>query len=198
MRPAVPIMPLLIDGYNFLHALGWIDASQGPKALQRGRASLVRWLVASLPSGELAQTTVVFDAADAPRGLPTESRSRGLTVRFAAGHATADDLIEELIRAEPSPRKLVVVSGDHRIQRAARRRKAEAVDCETWHERVLARAASRDRGPTPPPAPERPDAELTEEEVERWMREFGEDLSPEEEDAVDNIFPPGYGEDEVE
>ena len=32
--------------------------------------------------------------------------------------------IEELIRKESAPRRLTVVSSDHRVQRAARRRKA--------------------------------------------------------------------------
>ncbi len=75
----------------------------------------------------------MFDAADAPPGLPRTLEHRGLTVRFAAKSGSADELIEELIRADSAPRRLMVVSSDHRLQRAARRRKATAIDSDVWY-----------------------------------------------------------------
>ena len=86
----------------------------------------------------LATATVVFDARQAPPGLPRELSHRGITVRFAAGYESADELIEQLIQRDSAPRRLVVVSSDHRLHRAARRRKAQAIDSDQWYEQTIA------------------------------------------------------------
>ena len=65
---------------------------------------------------------MVFDAQTPRRACRARCIHRGLTVRFAVRYEEADRLIEELIRADSAPRRLVVVSSDHRLQRAARRR----------------------------------------------------------------------------
>ena len=70
---------------------------------------------------------------------------RGITVRFAAQYEEADELIEELIRADSAPRRLVVVSSDHRIQRAARRRRAKAVDSDVWYAELVRARRERQR-----------------------------------------------------
>ena len=48
-------------------------------------------------------------------------------------------LIEELIRNEASPRLLTVVSDDHRIQHAARRRGCVVLGCLDYYERLVQR-----------------------------------------------------------
>ena len=92
-------MSLLIDGYNLLHATGIMGRGMGPGGLERSRLALVNFLAASLEPEELPQTTVVFDAHNAP-GLSEVVEHRGIRVRFASKHASADELIEELIRAD--------------------------------------------------------------------------------------------------
>ncbi|MFW5835236.1 MAG: NYN domain-containing protein, partial [Pseudomonadota bacterium] len=111
---------VLIDGYNLLHATGILARGIGPGTLERARMALLGFLAASLEPEQLPRTTVVFDAADHPPGLPREVEHRGLKVLFAAGYADADTLIEQLIRRDSAPRQLTVVSSDHRIQRPAR------------------------------------------------------------------------------
>ena len=112
-------MPLLIDGYNLLNATGIVGRG-GPSSLGRSRLALLNFLAASIDPQELPHTTVVFDAHDPPPGLPRVVQHGPLLVRFAARNQTANQLIEELIRADSAPRRLVVVSSDHEIQRAAR------------------------------------------------------------------------------
>ena len=73
----------------------------------------------------VSQTTIVFDAKQAPPGLPHQLDHGGITVIFARGYDDADELIEELIASNSTPRRLTVVSSDHRIQRAARRRRGD-------------------------------------------------------------------------
>ena len=204
-------MALLIDGYNLLNAVGITgpgDAAAGVTArvsrttsLHRSRVALLNFLVESLDAQEIAQTTVVFDAAGAPPGLPRELAHRGLAVRFAPRTSDADSLLEDLIRQDTSPRRLTVVSSDHRVQRAAKRRRARAVDSNVWYGEILHRrqtAAPRCAGPASPRLP------LDQEEIEVWLSQFGgesalEDLLDESSSGpsapIDNPFPPGYGED---
>jgi predicted RNA-binding protein with PIN domain len=204
-------MPLLIDGYNLLHATGIVGRGAGPGGLERSRLALLNFLAHSLAPADLPHTTVVFDAHDAPGGLPRLVQHRGLAVRFAAGYESADKLIEELIRAESAPRRLVVVSSDREIQRAARRRRAKAVPSDAWYaglirerrERNQAAADHRDpqAGTPAVPAPAQPPVPLLQEDVEYWVRQFGGEAALRElsetppGDPSFNPFPPGYGED---
>ena len=116
-------MALLIDGYNLLHATGISGKGSGPGGFQRSREALLNFLAASIEPAERAQTTIVFDAADAPPGLPRTMTQEEMTVRYATDYPDADTLIEELISEHSTPRKLLVVSSDHRIQRGAKHRR---------------------------------------------------------------------------
>ena len=113
-------MSLIIDGYNLMYAAGIIPLGAGPGGLERSRVALLDFIAESVVDSELATTIVVFDAAAAPPGLPGTIRHRGVTVHFSRGYNDADELIEELIQKSNTPRKLTVVSSDHRLQRAAR------------------------------------------------------------------------------
>ena len=118
----------------------------GPGGLERSRLALLNFLAESLEPAEMPRTTVVFDAREAPPGPAADAGDhRGLTVRFAARDDDADTLIEELIRADSAPRRLTVVSSDHRLQRAAHRRRARAVDSDVWYAEVVAAAAPTGR-----------------------------------------------------
>jgi uncharacterized protein len=213
---------LLIDGYNLLYAAGILARGVGPGSLQRARLALLNFLAESLDPAEAPRTTVVFDAHDAPWGAANRVEHRGMTVLFAARYPDADGLIEELIVRDSAPRQLTVVSGDHRLQRAARRRKALAVDSEAWYQQLLQKR--RNRREAANDRPERPAVPLLAEDVDYWVRQFGgeavlEEWTQEEaakgnrpavgrgSDLKENLFkddqpldsanpfPPGYGED---
>lgn len=164
-------MSVLIDGYNLLAAVGIVGHGVGRGGLERSRQALLNFLAESLDSAEIARTTVVFDAANAPPSLPRVVEHRGLTVRFSTGYEDADALIEELIRAESAPRRLTVVSSDHRLQRAARRRRARAVDSDIWYAEIVRRR--RDRRKSSPAPPAKPHVPLLQEDVARWLEQFG-------------------------
>ena len=125
-------MPLLIDGYNLLHVSGVFGTGTALTELHRSREALLAFLAAALAPAERAQTTIVFDAASAPPGLPQSFLHDGVRVEFAREPGNADAMLEKLIAAHDAPRKLIVVSGDHRVQRAARRRRAQAIDSDRW------------------------------------------------------------------
>ncbi|HJT34179.1 MAG TPA: NYN domain-containing protein [Pirellulales bacterium] len=184
-------MRLLIDGYNLMHAAGIIGRGVGPGGLERSRLALLNFVAESLDEDQRVAATVVFDARGAPHGLPATLLHRGLTVRFAAGYEEADELIEELIRAESAPRRLTVVSTDHRLQRAARRRRATAIDSEQWYADVLRGRGQRPCAAEPAARPNRP---IDPSEVEFWLAQFDE-ASENQNLNDDAIFPPGYAED---
>ncbi len=164
-------MPILIDGYNLLNVASVPVPIRGKASLEKARLALLNFLAESLAPEDVLHTVVVFDAHDPPWGVPREMRHKGLMVRFAAREPDADTLIEELIRVDNAPRRLTVVSSDHRIQRAAKRRRARAVDSDVWYAEVLrARLERQQTGAEPP---ERPVVPLLEEDVQHWMREFG-------------------------
>ena len=199
-------MDLIIDGYNLLHAVGIHAPRRGPQNLEGARGVLIRFLVASLSTEALKRTTVVFDAGpDAPRGLPRSLVEDGMTIRFAAGYDSADTLIEELILACSSPRSLTVVSSDHRIQRAAKKRRAEAIDSEVWYARMC-----KTKIDTTNTVADKPHAPQSSEEVQAWLQKFqadGTESGMTGKSEIEEIekglqgsgpFPPGYADDVID
>lgn len=160
-------MALLIDGYNLLHA----TAIVGHGGLRGSREGLLRFLASAIDPRERPQTTIVFDAAEAPPNLPRTIVVEEMTIHFSSEYDNADELIEELIEAHSVPKSLLVVSSDHRIQRAARRRKAPFVDSDVWFADALRRRAAMK---APAPIVAKPAGPLTGDEIEYWLAEFGE------------------------
>ena len=125
-------MLLLVDGYNLLHVSGLFGPAGAPPTLEQSRLALLEYLAARLPQSLRKRTTLVFDAAAAPPGLPSQMMHAEMHVRFAPRKSSADDLIADLILQESDPRHLTVVSSDHAVQRSARQRGAKFVDSEVW------------------------------------------------------------------
>lgn len=168
-------MTLIIDGYNFLHGANIVAEGPGAYTLEKSRRSLLRFVASVVPKSKRSATTVVFDGKEAPPGLSRVGEFAGIQVMFSEPGTEADDLIEELILADSAPRRLLVVSSDHRIQRAAARRQAKSIDSEVWYHQQrpspdainaeLTRETDADAaGPS----------RLTEAEVADWLSEFGE------------------------
>src|SRR5262245_9407845 len=135
-------MLLLIDGYNLLHVTDIFPQGRGAGTLAGAREALLAFLAKALEPKLRSRTTIVFDAAMAPPGLPREMTWEEISVRFAPRKATADELLEELIVAVADPRNLLVVSSDHRVQRAARQSGAQWIDSEKWYASTVAQIRS--------------------------------------------------------
>ena len=106
---ALPRVHLVVDGYNVTKT-AWPAMS-----LERQRERLVGGL-APLAARSGAEVTVVFDAADT-RERPPVNRPRGVRVLFSPVGVIADDVIRELVDAEPPGRPVVVVSSDQEVAR---------------------------------------------------------------------------------
>jgi uncharacterized protein len=159
----------LIDGYNLLYALGRLSPRSTADALQGAR----RWLFELLRPAAVVPTsiTVVFDSTSTAPGLRTQELASGVCFLYSRGQ-TADDLIEDLIETERSPRDLLVVSNDNRIKQAARHGKAQSIGCLDYYERFLMNPAVV-RAEPPDKTTDEPE-EITAEETEHWLQVFGE------------------------
>jgi len=150
-------MPLLIDGHNLIGRmpdLSLDDPDDEAKLVARLRTYCMR---------TRKRATVVFDQG-LPGG-PSEPLSRGgVKVVFAPAGHTADSILRERIRRARDPRGLTVITSDREILAAARARGVRVMRSERFaHELVAApRATGVD------------DVHLSPEEVDEWLRMFGE------------------------
>lgn len=171
---------LLIDGYNVLAPVAPPNRDPDGRWLQRERTQLVGRLVEHLTDVQRAGTCIVFDAAKPPGGRPSEFSVEGIDVRFAVGYAEADDLLEEMISAHSAPKNLIVVSSDHRVQAAAKRRGSGFRDSQPWLDDLLdgkiASACESNRGAGQGIGEDgsgKPNRVVNDQQVEAWLREFG-------------------------
>jgi predicted RNA-binding protein with PIN domain len=186
-------MRTIIDGYNVMFAAGLMGEKFRPEKFRKVRQRFLNDLAAMLDSTEAHLTTVVFDANDAPDHIPASIRHKGISVLFAVDHDSADERIEDLIRQDSNPRSLTVVSSDHRIQRAASRKKAKVVSADEFltmlDSRKERKRPAASTAPTPIPSrSEIPSAE----EAAFWLAEFSDVVdSPEAREIArgDPSFP---------
>ncbi|TQM14124.1 NYN domain-containing protein [Pseudonocardia kunmingensis] len=115
---AVPSLHLVVDGYN-VSKTGYPELT-----LADQRARLVSQLGA-LAARTGVEVTVVFDGAGVitapPRG------SRGVRVLFSDAGVLADDVIRDLVAAEPQGRPVVVATSDRAVVESVRACGAHAV-----------------------------------------------------------------------
>lgn len=184
-------MKWLIDGYNVCFAVGLVPSQVKDDELRQGRIALLTAIREGLSEQDVRETVVVFDS-QVDLNLPDEPEVAAFPgeVRFSAKYREADDLIEELIRQEPRPEKLTVVSSDGRIARAAKRRKAISLSNEAWWEalrdgKLLKKAAPREQAAKPIAKP-LPSAE----ETAKWSEVFALDEETLREEIAAEPEPP--------
>lgn len=116
---ALPRARLVVDGYNVSMST-WSSSS-----LEAQRTRLLQ-AIAPLVARTGAETTVVFDGADADT-RPPAAPPRGVKVLFSPRGVIADQVIGELVEAEPRGRVVLVVTDDREVQARARRAGARPV-----------------------------------------------------------------------
>ncbi|MDN5915617.1 MAG: NYN domain-containing protein [Pseudonocardia sp.] len=109
---------LVVDGYN-VSKTGYPDL---PLADQRTRLA---GQLAALGSRTGIEVTVVFDGA-AVVAAPLRG-TRGVRVLFSEAGVLADDVVRDLVAAEPRGRPLLVATSDREVVTSVRRRGAHTV-----------------------------------------------------------------------
>jgi len=167
---------LLIDGYNLLHAAGLARMQYGPGDLERARHRLLALLAEKLRADERSRCTVVFDAQQAPQDLLPSQPHHGISVRYAPAGQDADTAIENLIAKHPAARRLIVVSGDHRLKQAAKRRNATPMDSDSFLQELERRESISPHQESPSTAPPSSPRRITSGRgsSEEWQKIFGE------------------------
>lgn len=158
-------MPVVVDGNNLLHAARSAEAL----SLLVGRSmlcdTLARW---ARRRGERVQ--VVFDGPAPPAALAEQIAKPAIQVTYSGAGISADVVVTAAIEADSAASRLVVVSSDREIIRAAKRRRARPVRSEDFWLAVK-RDLSR-----PEPAATEPEEKLKgigPEDAQRWLDEFG-------------------------
>ena len=128
---SLPRAHLLVDGYN-VTKLAWPTTP-----LEGQRARLLREL-APLAARSGCEVTAVFDGAELGHRSATAA-PRGVRVRFSPAGVTADEVLLDLVQAEPVGRPVVVVSSDAEVAAGAVRAGARSIPSAT----LVALVASR-------------------------------------------------------
>ncbi|MDX6261970.1 MAG: hypothetical protein QOH84_3658, partial [Kribbellaceae bacterium] len=125
---ALPQVHLIIDGYNVTKT-AWPNT---PLHSQRQR--LVTALGALVAQRRI-EVTVVFDGAELS-GPVQLNPPRGVRVRFSPAGVIADEVIRQLVRAEPPGRPIVVVSTDREVAESTITMGARALSAATLIARI--------------------------------------------------------------
>ena len=194
----------IIDAYNLIFQCGLQPKNlDSPLALHRTRQRLVQELAVRIKASRRGEVMLVFDAKN-PRGPSTpDLDGQGFKIAFARDYEDADTMVIELMMKHSQPRQLTVVSNDHRIQTAATRRDATAIDADVWFDQL--------EFVSDHPAPQRdsgkPTVTMSDAETQKLIDTFSnsEKAEPEpdrqqqpkdnQEGSTYNPFPPNYGED---
>lgn len=149
-------MPYLIDGNNLLGSWG------GPRGDDDRRGDVVR-RVAAFCRSKRVRATIVFDG----HPLRPEMAAQDLgpvSLRVPREGQDADSVIRELVERAERPQELIVVTSDKPLYSYVRTLGARVMRAHEWN--ALARRGQK--------APERDEKPEREDDVEGWLKTFGE------------------------
>jgi uncharacterized protein len=158
----------VVDGYNLMHAIGYLTGKVKPPALAYARLRLQEYLCAAFGAAA-NQVVLVYDAPNAPPKIVRGDTYKGMTILLAVGKQEADDLIESYLDQHSAPNQLAVVSNDQRLQTAARHAGAKAMTCTEFLD-YLDRSHA-EKSLQKPDCTEKKE-QLSKEEIQEWMLEF--------------------------
>ena len=153
----------IIDGHNLLHAIPKVDESTALISdLQLCRV-LDYYLKQTDNDGE-----IIFDGIGPPDKSGFDNLSR-LEISFAGLDTDTDTVIEDKIRAYSAPKRMIIVSSDRRIRKAARARKAISLKSEEFWNNISKQLNKKRRKREP----EEKRSGLSESETKQWLDFFG-------------------------
>ena len=160
-------MPVIIDTFNVLHQTGVLP----PNLAGVDVAGLI-----DLISRSRFRQSRVRLVCDGASKLVDDHADFGLVAIEFSGHGrTADDVIARHIDRSTAPRRLIIVSSDREVQKAARRRRCVVLSSAQFLSQ-LANDIDRAERAAQLEQPQRPKQflkPLSERDTAKWMREFG-------------------------
>ena len=155
-------MPVIIDGYNLLRLVENTDEEFASISDVQLCRILSRYLQMTRREGE-----IVFDGIGPPDKTGFNNINN-LEVIFSGRSIEADTVIENKIAASTSPKRLIVVSSDNRLRKAARTRKAVTLKCDMFWKNAI-KQLNRKRHVAEPTEKRHG---LTQGETEQWLKLF--------------------------
>ncbi|MBN2180305.1 MAG: NYN domain-containing protein [Sedimentisphaerales bacterium] len=153
----------LIDGHNLLHALPKLDELIAPVGDVQLCVMIGSYLELIGQTGE-----IIFDGTG-PRDKSGFDNIGGIEITFAGLGTDTDTIIEDKIRASTAPKRLVIVSSDRRLRKAARARKAVSVKSDEFWLKINKQLSKKK--PKQEPGAKR--GGLSESETKQWLDFFG-------------------------
>lgn len=160
-------MPVVIDGNNLLHAARKRDSTQlliGPSMLCDKVGSWAH------RCGE--RVRLVFDGPTPSTARASQIGHPAIEVLLSGKGVSADAVVIGIVERDSAARRLLVVSSDRAIQRAAKRRRARVIDADDFWVALL-RKLERPEGRPRPREPEEKEAGLGPNAAAEWLTEFG-------------------------
>jgi uncharacterized protein len=158
-------VPVLIDGYNLYYYAKSLYRQEDADLSVAAFCTIVdEW------SRQARQkVSIVFDGGAPPALRQNQTRFGSVALKFTGQRTDADAAIEEGIASSTAPKLLHVVSSDHRIRRAARRRGCKVQTSDEFWARMARKLTAR----KPKPEPREKAAGLLSHELEYWLKVFG-------------------------
>ena len=160
-------MPYLFDGYNVYHAA---------RKLSQQWAHITVSSLCVLIGEDMRVLrdcgVLVFDGRQPKGRIDQEQLPACVKLLYSGPKSDADSSIEQLIKENSAPKRLVVVSSDRRIARAARRRRAKKLGSAEYLFEMLKRA---ERPPAKPKEPPEKRHGVPDGQLGGWLEMFGID-----------------------
>ena len=156
-------MMFIIDGHNLLHAIPKVDESMALITDLQLCRIVDNFLKQTGNSGE-----IIFDGIGPPDKTGFDNMSR-LEIFFSGLNTDTDTIIEDKISASTAPKRLIIVSSDRRIRKAARARKAISLKSEEFWNNIDKQLSKKRRKKEP----EAKRSGLSESETKQWLDFFG-------------------------
>lgn len=125
---ALPQVHLIVDGYN-------VTKTAWPTSPLHSQRQRLVTALGALVAQRRVEVTVVFDGAELSGPVQLNS-PRGVRVRFSPAGVIADEVIRQLVRAEPPGRPIVVVSSDREVADSIKSLGARALSAATLSSRI--------------------------------------------------------------
>lgn len=161
-------MHYLVDGHNLIGQMARISLEDPDDEVK-----LVLELRSWSARGRKRKVTVYFDGG-LPGGLDRGLSTGQVKVVFASAGRTADSLLINHIRGVKNPGEFTLVSSDHAIVQAAEKRRLPVIRAEKFASDLL---PDQNQAVQTTLLDTDSDPQLEEDEIEMWLRLFGDDQS---------------------
>jgi len=162
---------ILIDGYNYLHAMRGLEHREPIRDLEAARSELHE-LLSRYQNITEDQLRIVYDAR-CGRRTPNEEQGH-VQIVYAPANATADDYIVRLVKGCKQPGRIIVVTSDRELAERVKALQAHVMKSSSFHHRMN-EAFEKGANMTDDKMHEKP-GRPSPEEIDYWLDEFSKSM----------------------